>query len=234
MDYKTWNPATDKALVPFNYDRNNLKNKAKLKRRLQIEAGLPEDTELPLFGIVSRLTGQKGIDLLTNPDGAAFEPFRNNKARLVVLGTGEKKYENALKNLAEKYPDNCAVTLEFSNEYSHLIEAGSDFFLMPSRYEPCGLNQMYSLRYGTLPVVRKTGGLADTVTDLNSSPSKGNGFVFTNPDENDFGNAINRAVDFYNNPGKMKKAVKRAMKLRFDWKKSAKKYLEVYRKAAEG
>lgn len=231
MDYGEWNPATDPALKPDNYDTNALSGKTGLKARLQREAGLPERPDIPLFGIITRLAGQKGVDLLTDIQGPAMESFRSGRAQFVLLGTGEKGYEQAFRELSRLYPDSCAARIAFSGDYSRLIEAGSDFFLMPSRYEPCGLNQMYSLRYGTLPVVRKTGGLADTVIDITANPRRGNGFVFNEPSGFELSDAIRRAIDFYGKKRLMNTAVKRAMKLRFDWKSSAGEYVTVYKRA---
>lgn len=233
MDYDEWNPATDSALKPDNYDTGNLSGKTALKARLQREAGLPENPDIPLFGIITRLAGQKGVDLLTDIHGPAMESFRNGRAQFVLLGTGESGYEKAFRELGKLYPDTCAVRIAFSGDYSRLIEAGSDFFLMPSRYEPCGLNQMYSLRYGTLPIVRRTGGLADTVIDISDHPRRGNGFVFNDPSGIELSDAIRRAIEFYGKKRQMNTTVKKAMKLRFDWDSSAKEYVAVYKRAVE-
>ncbi|MCK5735036.1 MAG: glycogen synthase [Spirochaetaceae bacterium] len=231
MDYREWNPTRDPALKPHNYSIRRMSGKAKLKTRLQKEMGLTINPDIPLFGIITRLTGQKGVDLLTNIHGPVMELFRSGRAQLALLGTGESLYEDAFRTIGKTFPGNCGVQIAFSGPLSRLIEAGSDFFLMPSRYEPCGLNQMYSLRYGTLPLVRRTGGLADTVIDINADEEKGNGFVFENPTENELADAVNRAINFYHQKKPMSTTVKRAMKLRFDWKSSAEEYLKVYRKA---
>jgi len=231
MDYREWNPSKDPALKPDRYSAKRMAGKARLKERLQIEMGLQLKSDIPLFGIITRLTGQKGVDLLMNAHGPAMEAFRSGKAQLVLLGTGESRYEDAFMNIGREFPENCGIRIAFSGPLSRMIEAGSDFFLMPSRYEPCGLNQMYSLRYGTLPVVRKTGGLADTVIDIDADGKEGNGFIFENPSEIELADTIKRAIDFYHRKKAMAGAVKRAMGLRFDWKSSAKVYLEVYRRA---
>lgn len=233
MDYDEWNPSDDPALAPDNFDTDSLKNKSELKLRLQKTMQLPLDPKKALFGIITRLTGQKGVDLLTDPEGPAVRAFREGRAQLAILGTGEARYEKAFRNLAEKNPDSVSASIAFSGPVSRLIEGGSDFFLMPSRYEPCGLNQMYSLRYGTLPVVRRTGGLADTVIDLNAHPRKGNGFVFDEASGEALGECIDRAIEFYRKPGPMDTARKRGMNLRFDWAASADSYLEVFRKALQ-
>ncbi len=231
MDYSEWNPARDKSLAPHNYSHWTLWRKKQLKKRLQLEAGLPVNPELPLFGLIARLTTQKGVDLMDKPLSPALDAFRQGKAQLIILGTGERRYEEAFALFNQVYPENCSVRIDFSLPYSRLIEAGSDFFLMPSRYEPCGLNQMYSFRYGTLPVVRRTGGLADTVVDLDDYPESGNGFVFDKPESRELKDAIERAITFYGDKKSMKTSRKRAMKLRFDWDSSSVKYLAMYKDA---
>ncbi|RKX98511.1 MAG: hypothetical protein DRZ90_02650, partial [Spirochaetes bacterium] len=231
MDYREWNPLKDPALKPDNYSFRRMAGKIKLKERLQKEMGIAVNPGIPLFGIITRLTGQKGVDLLMDPQGPGMESFRSGRAQLIMLGTGESRFEEAFKAIGRRFPQNCGIKIAFSGPLSRLIEAGSDFFLMPSRYEPCGLNQMYSLRYGTLPVVRRTGGLADTVIDIDADGKNGNGFVFENPTEYELSEAVNRAINFYNQKKPMASAVKRAMKLRFNWKSSGKEYLKVYKKA---
>jgi len=231
VDYRSWNPSNDSSLEPDNYDRGKLAGKSRLKERLQREAGLDCEPDIPVFGMVTRLTSQKGVELLTEIHGAAMAPFREGRAQLVVLGTGETIYENAFRSIGELFKSHCSVRIAFDNRFSRLIEAGSDFFLMPSRYEPCGLNQMYSLRYGTLPVVRKTGGLADTVVDISEYPRGGNGFAFDEYSNDDLADAINRAINFYRDRRSMNKAIRRGMQQRFDWKSSARLYLRVYKKA---
>lgn len=231
VDYRSWNPSNDGSLEPDNYDRGKLAGKARLKERLQREAGLDCIPNIPLFGMVTRLTSQKGVELLTEIHGAAMIPFREGRAQLVVLGTGETIYENAFRSIGELFKNHCYVRIAFDNRFSRLIEAGSDFFLMPSRYEPCGLNQMYSLRYGTLPVVRRTGGLADTVMDISEYPRRGNGFVFDEYNIDGLANAINRAIAFYRDRRRMHDAIRRGMRQRFDWKSSARLYSRVYKRA---
>jgi len=233
MDYSEWNPARDPVLKPHRYSSRFMRGKAKLKARLQEEMGLPSNPELPLFGMITRLTGQKGIDLVAEIQGPATEVFRSGRAQLAVLGTGETRYEEALRSLADALPQACAVRIAFSGPLSRLIEAGSDFFVMPSRYEPCGLNQMYSLRYGTLPVVRRTGGLADSVRDLDADPQDGDGFIFDRADPSALGEALNRATLFYGDTRKMKAARRRAMGRRFDWDASSRDYETAYSMALE-
>lgn len=229
VDYGSWNPANDSALEPDNYDRSQLAGKARLKGRLQKEAGLDENPDIPVFGMVTRLVGQKGVELLTEIHGAAMEPFREGRAQLVVLGAGETIYEDAFRSIGEMR--HCFVKIAFDDRLARLIEAGSDFFLMPSRYEPCGLNQMYSMRYGTLPIVRRTGGLADTVIDVKESPRRGNGFVFDEYGNAELAGAVNRAIAFHRDKRSMQGAIRRGMKQRFDWNSSARLYLRIYRRA---
>jgi len=231
VDYSSWDPANDSVLEPDNYDFNQLAGKVRLKKRLQKEAGLDEDPAIPVFGMVTRLVSQKGVELLTEMHGAAMEPFREGRAQLVVLGTGETIFENAFRSIGEVFKRHCFVKIAFDNRLSRLIEAGSDFFLMPSRYEPCGLNQMYSMRYGTLPLVRRTGGLGDTVIDIKESPRRGNGFVFDEYSSAELASAINRAIVFHRDKHSMGGAIRRGMKQRFDWNSSRRLYLKVYRRA---
>jgi len=231
VDYHLWNPADDGALEPDNYDRNKLSGKIRLKERLQREAALDCIPDIPVFGMVSRLTSQKGVELLTEISGAAMEPFREGRAQLIVVGVGETIYENAFRAIGEIFKNTCSVRIAFDERFSRLIEGGSDFFLMPSRYEPCGLNQMYSMRYGTLPVVRRTGGLADTVIDIGESPRRGNGFVFDEYSSEGLASVINRAIAFYHDKRSIHGAIRRGMRRRFDWKSSARLYLKVYRRA---
>ena len=228
MDYDAWNPARDGVLRPYNYDRGSLGRKRMLKARLQRESGLPVNGDVPLFGMVGRLTGQKGVDLIDRPDRPALGMFREGSAQLVLLGSGEGRYEEALRAVGKALAGRCAVRIGFSDSYARLIEGGSDFFVMPSRYEPCGLNQMYSLRYGTLPVARRTGGLADTVVDA-ADGKEGCGFLFENADSGELGRAMERAAAFYSNRRAMRRMRRRGMALRFEWAAAAAKYENIYR-----
>lgn len=150
--------------------------------------------------------------------------------QIVILGTGDKKVMKFLERIGAKYPEKFAVLLRFDEKMAHLIEAGSDIFLMPSRYEPCGLNQMFSLKYGTIPVVRKTGGLADTIVDYIEDPSKGNGFVFERYDRQDMLAALRNAVDLFSDTSTWQKLMKRGMRLNFSWQAAAEKYVKIYNK----
>ena len=162
VDYNIWNPAKDK-LIPFNYTPDDLNGKLQNKKYLLEHLGLPFDENLPLIGIVSRLVTQKGFDIIAY----VLNQLIDLPVQWVILGSGENKYEQMFQNAAYRNPHKMAVYLGYNNELAHLIEAGADIFLMPSKFEPCGLNQIFSLKYGTVPVVRKTGGLADTVLDWN-------------------------------------------------------------------
>lgn len=228
VDYEHWSPVTDKFL-PENYSVTNLKGKAACKAALQARFGLEVRPEVPLFGIVSRFAQQKGFDLLT---GALPRVLNGMNMQLVVLGTGDVHTEGFFNWLHSIYPQRAGVYIGFSNELSHLIEAGSDFFLMPSLYEPCGLNQIYSLAYGTLPVVRATGGLADTVEKYNEATGDGTGFMFDLPTAEALHDVIGWAVStWYDRPHHYKKMQQSAMKQEFPWSDSARQYVEVYKKA---
>jgi starch synthase len=224
IDIKAWNPATDPHLVA-PYDAARLPGKAKGKAALQRELGLEERADLPLLGIVSRLTEQKGLDLVVEiADALADLP-----AQLVVLGSGEKTFELALRGLAARHPGRVAVNIGFDEGLAHRIEAGADIFLMPSRFEPCGLNQMYSLRYGTPPVVRATGGLADTVIDAADAES-GNGFVFAETTAAALAAAVGRALTIWSDAARWRRIQRKGMAGDFGWDGPARQYVAVYEK----
>lgn len=223
IDTEVWDPAHDRVL-PFHYDATDLGGKAANKVRLLETMELPVEPEVPVFGIISRLVSQKGFDLIEQIAG----DLMGHRLKLVVLGTGEPRFEELMRRLRNSYPQKFALSVEFNDPLAHLIEAGSDCFLMPSRYEPCGLNQMYSLRYGTIPVVRKTGGLADTVTDFNPDTGKGNGFVFEEYSGHALLGAIERALSTYEHKRVWKKLVQEAMSIDHSWARAAKKYAELY------
>jgi starch synthase len=178
-----------------------------------------------VIGMVSRLVDQKGFDLIQEK----LADICKLDCQLVVLGSGEKKYEDMLQKAAKKYPKRVGVHIGFDESLAHLIEAGSDMFLMPSMYEPCGLNQMYSLAYGTLPIVRATGGLADTVEDLDDKPKTGTGFVFKPYDADAMLATISRAIAAYANKDVWVAAQKRGMVMDFTWNTSAQRYIELYK-----
>ncbi len=233
MDYQQWNPESD-TLIPHPFSHKDLSGKAKNKAALQKEMGLEVNPNKPVIGIVSRLAEQKGFGALCGPGyGSLFNICLNMDCQVVVLGTGESWCENELRSLSYTLT-NLKARVAFDNRLAHLIEAGSDFFLMPSAYEPCGLNQMYSLRYGTLPIVRRTGGLADTVENYNQENGEGTGFVFDELTPDSIYNTVGWAVwAWYNQPKHIEKMKKRAMQKRFSWEKSAKDYVNIYKAAIE-
>jgi starch synthase len=231
IDTGVWNPAKDKRL-PFNYSAKNMEGKAKDKAALQHSFGLPEDPSVPVIGMVTRLVGQKGIGELFGPSyGSAWSICRDMNLQLVLVGSGEAWAENEIKSLTSRL-SNFRARIGYSEDLAHLIEAGSDFFLMPSRYEPCGLNQMYSLVYGTLPIVRHTGGLADTVQNFNQDTGEGTGFCFDDLTPSAIYNTAGWAVWAYYNKRPMIDAMRlRGMKKNFSWEESARQYLALYKAA---
>jgi len=225
-EYERWNPRDDE-LIPANYDVDDLSGKAVCKEELQKLSEFDVSPEVPLIGIVSRLAEQKGFDIL---EGALQRIF-DIGAQLVVLGTGDKSYEEMLLAAQQRNPKSIRVFIKFDERLAHIIEAGADMFLMPSRYEPCGLNQMYSMRYGTIPVVRRTGGLADTVKD--AAEEDGTGFVFNDYTPDALFGAVKRAVLAFKDPARWRRIVENAMKERFLWEDSIKRYIELYGSAIQ-
>jgi starch synthase len=226
IDPKTWDPAKD-PLLPHNYGPERMAGKAHCKTALQARVGLPTDRSAMLFSVVSRLTPQKGIDLVLG----ALPHIVQSGAQLVVLGSGDPGLQQALKDAAQKHPKQVAVTLGFNEGLAHLIEAGSDSFLMPSRFEPCGLNQMYSQAYGTPPIVAPVGGLLDSVTDVTADPAHGTGFVMKSCDPAGLQDAMERALRLWREPQKWKRIQANGMARHFGWEDSALQYLEVYQRA---
>lgn len=231
VDYNIWNPETDKHL-PFNYSLNDFSGKQKNKKYLLEHLGLTYNQNVPVIGIVSRLVSQKGFDIFAYIVNQLVEL----PAQWVILGSGEKKYEDLLRNVADKNPQSFYAYIGFNNELSHLIEAGADIFLMPSHFEPCGLNQIYSLKYGTVPVVRKTGGLADTVHDWNELLEKGletgTGYSFDEYSGPALLKTVERAIKDFKSKEVWKKIQINGMSKDYSWKKSAEKYDELYKKAS--
>jgi len=233
IDNTVWDPAGD-PLLPANYDASDLSGKALCKRELLRTFGLPESPGSLLFGHIGRLVSQKGADLIVSilPSLMAAP-----EARLVVLGSGDAKLETFLRKAAERYPERVAVHIGYNEPLSHLVEAGSDVFLMPSRFEPCGLNQMYSLRYGTVPVVHSTGGLADTVVDATSRAlfdDTATGFTFEHADADGLWWAVSRAIELHRRPAIWwEKLVRSCMAQNFDWRVSAQHYRELYQFALD-
>ncbi|QBG47081.1 glycogen synthase GlgA [Verrucomicrobia bacterium S94] len=223
IDYKRWNPETD-THIPANYSVNDLSGKAECKAALQKVCGFNVDPDIPLLGMISRMVPQKGIDLLFD----AIQPIVESGAQLVILGTGDEHYEVACRNWAERWPENVCAWIEFSNTKAHRIEAGADIFLMPSEFEPCGQNQLYSMRYGTIPVVRAVGGLEDSVIDY--SEKGGTGFKFREYSAEAFSQCLERALNIFKNSSRWKTLMKRAMRQDFSVTHMANDYITLYKK----
>ena len=223
IDTDLYNPKTDKALFA-NFDYKTYAKKAENKHGLQELLGLPA-SDRPLIGMVTRLTPQKGIDLVLN----VIREMLSMDIQFVVLGTGDAKYENALREIGKQFPTKLATAIYFSSDIASKIYAGSDMFLMPSKYEPCGLSQMIAMRYGAIPIVRETGGLKDTVPAFDPTTKKGLGFTFKTYNAHDMLGAVQRAVDTFYQPDLwLKGVVKNAMAADFSWDKSADDYLRLY------
>jgi starch synthase len=227
-DYSEWNPAVDR-LIPERYSARNLIGKATCKRELQKRFLLDLEPNVPLIGAVSRLVGQKGLDLLAQ----SIEGIVNSMmVQFVILGTGDKALESYYGSLPARYPGRIGSYIGFSEELSHWIEAGSDFFIMPSLFEPCGLNQLYSLKYGTLPIVRATGGLDDSVQQYDEAAGSGTGFKFQDPTPAAIYYTVGWAVStYYDRRDHLKQMIQNAMAQDYSWEKSARQYVELYQQA---
>lgn len=220
IDYKTWNPETD-PLIYHLY--NDYDGKQKNRSALIKEHDLKNSA--PLLGIISRIAEQKGFDIIID----AFDSILDMGFNLIILGSGEEKYQKSLSTLASRYAGRVSLNIRFDNRLAHRIYAGSDFFLMPSRYEPCGLGQLISLRYGTVPVVRKTGGLADTIEEFDRRNNSGNGFLFEGYSVEEMLQALSKAYTLYDKEPRLLKALsEKCMGYDFSWEKSAVKYKELY------
>jgi starch synthase len=226
IDTSHWDPAKD-TLLPFHFTAKALKGKASCKAALQARASLPTERGVMLLAMVTRLTPQKGVDLVL----AALPRILASGAQLVVLGSGEPGLQQALRDAARQHPTQVAVTLGFDEGLAHLIEAGADSFLMPSRFEPCGLNQMYSQVYGTPPIVAPVGGLLDSVIDASADPAKGTGFVMSACDAAGLEDALARAHRAWREPKTWRRIQSNGMASHFGWEDSALQYLEVYQRA---
>ncbi|WFP50026.1 glycogen synthase GlgA [Methylomonas sp. EFPC3] len=226
IDTAVWNPSSDSYLA-HNYSADNLEGKQANKAALQQQLGLPIAADVPLFGLIGRLVEQKGIDLVLN----CLAEMTSLPLQFALLGSGDKSIEYRLQEFARLYPEKVAVTIGYDERLAHQIEAGADIFLMPSRFEPCGLNQMYSQRYGTIPIVRKTGGLADTVVDaLPESIANGtaSGIAFNDASAAALIEAIKRSLVLYHNPKIWHQIQRNAMAKDFSWKNSAAQYMALY------
>jgi starch synthase len=226
VDYGEWDPGRDRHIAAA-YSRANLAGKAECKLDLLRTMGLPAEPELPVVGIISRLVSQKGFDVVVD----AWYDLLQRPIRMVVLGTGDPQVEQGFRSLAERAPDRFAVRFTYDEALAHKIEAGSDMFLMPSRFEPCGLTQMYSLRYGTVPIVRSTGGLVDTVEPWDAATGRGTGFRFDNPDGTGLMWALDRALEAFGDRDAWIRLMGNGMEKDFSWDRSAAAYVEAYRRA---
>lgn len=224
IDYEIWDPSTD-PLLPAHYSADRIEGKQANKNAVLKEFGLDAGRrDRPLLAMISRIEEQKGFDLLV----AVLDDLLLQDVSFVLLGNGSKEIESELQSIVERHPGRAGLRLGFNNQLAHLIEGGADIFLMPSKYEPCGLNQMYSMRYGTVPVVRATGGLADTVPEFDPATGTGTGFRFEEYAPFDFKDAIGRALDYWNEKPTWARIVRNGMMADFSWSRSALRYSEVY------
>jgi len=223
VDYSEWSPEND-SLIPYNFDNKNIARKSKNRNELLRSNRLVAERSTPVIGMISRLVDQKGFDILWE----AMEALLEKDLRLIILGTGDQRYERQLEEIRNDFPQKFAINLAYNNKMAHLIEAGSDMFLMPSKYEPCGLNQMYSLKYGTIPIVHATGGLADTIQNYDPGSHEGNGFSFTEYSSEALLETLERALLTFRNKAQWKFLRDNAMRCDFSWDVSARKYMELY------
>ena len=234
IDYDVYNPATDQKIVS-QYDVTSLPKKMANKLKLQEQLGLTIDADRPIIAIISRLVGPKGMDLIEGilVDQLKKMAVENNDAQLVVLGTGEARYENFFKYMAWQYPGKMSANILFDDALARQIYAGADIFLMPSLYEPCGIGQLIAMRYGCVPVVRDIGGLRDTVEQYNQETGTGNGFTFANYNAHEMFDTLNKATILFKNKAEWHKIVTNAMTSDYSWQNSAKQYQELYKKMIE-
>jgi len=223
LDHDIYDPRKDEH-IEWKYDSRSLKKKRENKRVLQEKLGLPVRDDVPLMAMVTRLANMKGLDLIEH----VMDDIMNQDIQFVILGTGEPHYENMMHYYQNKYPDKLRAEIQFNAPLAHQIYAGSDLFLMPSLFEPCGLGQQIALRYGTLPIVRETGGLKDTITPYNVHSDEGNGFSFANYNAHEMLDSIENATQLYKERRDWNKVVRRAMKSDTSWKNSAKRYIDIY------
>lgn len=228
VDYENWDPAHDSYLAA-PYDAKNLAGKETCKRDLIQHFGLKISLEQPLLGMTTRLNERKGLELVQ----AIMPKLVEAKIGFVLQGTGEERYQYAFSELRDRYPDSVGVEIGYSEEVAHKIIAGADIFLMPSRYEPCGLDQLYCLRYGTIPVVRAVGGLEETIVEYDPASNCGTGFKFAQFDSEEFLAAVNRALSLFSNPSAWAQVRQQAMQQEFSWPQAAAQYVEVYEKARQ-
>lgn len=227
IDAQVWDPETDRKIFKA-YSAKDPENKYINKEKLQLETGLKVDREIPMIGVISRLADQKGFDLLAK----IIDEVLNTKVQFVLLGTGDNKYHVLFEKMAKMHPKNASINLKFDAVLAQRIYAASDLFLIPSRYEPCGLGQMISFRYGAIPVVRQTGGLKDSVAEFDLKTGEGNGFTFSDYKPEAFHSAIKRGLNLYRNRAVWEELVRKVMTLDYSWKASAKEYLKLYDKVS--
>jgi len=225
IDYEMWDPAKDTKIYT-QYSSKSVEDKYVNKEKLQKEMGLKIDRHIPMIGLISRLADQKGLDLIAE----IIDKLLNMKVQFILLGTGDNKYHVLFERIAAKYKHNASIHLKFDATLAQKIYAASDLFLIPSRYEPCGLGQMISFKYGTIPIVRQTGGLKDTVKEFEPTTGQGNGFTFTDYNSEDFFDAIKKALILYKETQMWTRLVKKVMELDYSWKASAKEYIKLYQK----
>jgi starch synthase len=228
VDYADWDPSTDR-LIPAHYSPQDLTGKALCKAGLLGMFGLEGALNTPVAGMVTRLAGQKGVDIVCD----ALEGIFKLGLTVVILGTGDQRIQDFLRDAAKRYPGRLGLRIAFDEKMAHTIYAGSDLFLIPSRYEPCGLTQMYALKYGTVPVVRATGGLDDTIQEFDLQAQSGNGFKFRQPEAQAFLQALGRTLAIYSRPLAWRSLVRNAMAADYSWTRSAREYLALYRKLSK-
>lgn len=227
IDPKEWNPESD-AFIKRNYSLKDIKGKKECKLQLLKECSIRADAEMPLIGMVGRLSSQKGLDLILE----SIDEILSAGANFIILGRGDEMFHRRLSSAAEKHKGRMYVKIGFEDSLAHKIYAGADIFLMPSRYEPCGIGQLIAMRYGTIPVARRTGGLMDTVSDYQPIDGKGTGFLFSDYTADALQCCLKRALCVYINKARWKKLIRSAMKMNFSWVDSAKRYIELYDKVA--
>ncbi len=223
VDYSVWSPEKDK-YIPFKYNIDNLEGKEQNKQALLTRVNLQYSEKTPLLGMISRITDQKGYDILVE----ILEKLESMDFQVVILGTGDKKLEKTIETFQKKYPTKISLNKAFDETLAHMIEAGSDIFLMPSKYEPCGMNQIYSIRYGTIPIVYKTGGLADTITEIDANEETGNGFIFEKHTAKELLKTLKKAMKLYKDKARWQETQMRIMEEDFSWNNSIDEYSEIY------
>ena len=223
VDYSVWSPSSDKQ-IPYKYTEEDLNGKSLNKQALLTRVNLKYQEDTPVIGMISRIVEQKGFSLLLD----ALDQLMELNLQLIILGTGDKKIEKQILRFQKKYADRISLNQTFDDTLAHMIEAGSDIFLMPSAYEPCGMNQMYSLKYGTIPIVHKVGGLSETIEEYNPDTKTGNGFVFEKFTAKDMIRAVKKALRVYKKKDMWNELQRSGMQVDYSWDRSAKEYLNLY------